>query len=33
VLDQAWADAHPSPVLVPAGDRDAPGCADGTCAV
>jgi len=33
VIDKAWADAHPAPVLVAAGDIEAPGCADGTCAV
>ena len=33
VLRKAWADAHPRPVLTPAGRPDADGCADGSCTV
>jgi len=32
VLETAWADAHPAPVLTPAGG-DGESCGDGTCAV
>ena len=32
-LQQAWDEAHPSKVLTPAGNADANGCVDGTCAI
>ena len=33
VLEQAWEESNPSPVLTPAGTADADGCTDESCAI